>query len=192
MNERDLDDYAYSVDKAVDAMRGANAQVDIVIRDACRANPFESGTRALGDKGLAPLQTQGVYISYAAADGQTASDNLGGTNGLYTQELLKNLAQPGLNIDQMFKQTRLSVWKLSDGKQTPYVYDGLFSDDFYFKGQAQLLGPGAMLDEATGQLSTRREPIRMFGYGWKCLAVVLGLVSGLAPRDQPQQGHPSS
>ena len=139
LNERDLDYYAYGVETAVDAMRDANAQVDVLILDACRTNPFkrQGDHKALGEKGLAPLQTQGVYVSYAAGPGQTASDNTLGANGLYTQELLKNLAQPGWNIDQVFKQTKQSVWQLSGGQQTPYIEDGLFKDDFYFDGKDQ-------------------------------------------------------
>ncbi|HEY3330770.1 MAG TPA: SUMF1/EgtB/PvdO family nonheme iron enzyme [Capsulimonadaceae bacterium] len=130
----DLDDYAYPVQRALDKMASARAKVSVVVLDACRNNPF-SGTRAWGGKGLAVCETQGMYIAYATAAGATASDNGDGENGLYTQELLKNLSTPGLNIHQVFQRTRYAVFEKSGKQQWPYVYDGLLSDDFYFQGK---------------------------------------------------------
>ena len=132
----DIDDYAYPAQRAIDEMQAANAQVNIMILDACRNNPFE-GTRAWGGKGLARLEARGLYIAYATAEGATASDNPGAANGLFTQELLKNLGTPGLDIHKVFQYTRASVYELSGHTQYPFDYDGLLDDNFYFNGQEQ-------------------------------------------------------
>lgn len=130
----DLDDYAYPVQRALDKLADARAQVSVVILDACRNNPF-SDARAWGGKGLAKIETQGMYIAYATAAGSVASDNSDAANGLYTQELLRNLVVPGLNIHQVFQKTRSGVYEKSGRQQWPYVYDGLLSDDFFFSGK---------------------------------------------------------
>ncbi|MDR3707224.1 MAG: peptidylprolyl isomerase [Capsulimonadaceae bacterium] len=139
-NKQDVDDYAYSAQKALDEMQSAGARVNIVILDACRNNPFE-GTRAWGGRGLGRLEAQGVYISYATAEGKTASDNPGESNGLFTQELLKNLKTPGLNIHQVFQNTRASVYDRSNHDQYPFDYDGLLNDNFYFVPVANATTP---------------------------------------------------
>jgi caspase domain-containing protein len=42
----------------------------------------------------------GIFIAYATAPGSTASDNQSGQNGLYTQELLKAMRQPGMRNER--------------------------------------------------------------------------------------------
>ncbi len=132
-NAEDMDDYAYPAQKALDEMQDAQAMVNVVILDACRDSPY-SAKKSWAGKGLARVETTGIYVAYATAEGATASDNPNGTNGLYTQELLANMKTPGLNIHQVFQKTRKAVFEKSNHEQYPYVYDGLLSDDFYFDG----------------------------------------------------------
>jgi formylglycine-generating enzyme required for sulfatase activity len=70
--------------------------------------------------GLAPVNApSGTYIAFATAPGTTASDG-DGANGLYTQELLANLKQPGLRLEDIFIRTRVSVKKKSNDVQVPW------------------------------------------------------------------------
>jgi hypothetical protein len=77
--------------------RGAGA-VNLMILDACRNNPF-TRAKGLGEKGLARVEApESTLILYAAKPGQTASDNPGGANGLFTilvSAFVETAAGPG-------------------------------------------------------------------------------------------------
>jgi hypothetical protein len=110
----------------------SSSKVSIVILDACRNNPFKKA-RSIGG-GLAQLQApKGSYIAYATAPGRTASDG-GGRNGLYTQELLKNINKPGLSLEEVFKSVRVNVAKATSDDQIPWDSSSL-TGNFYFNGQ---------------------------------------------------------
>lgn len=112
-------------------MERSNSRMNIVILDACRNNPFPATTRSV-DQGLAEMKrARGSFIAFATAPGSVASDGVG-RNGLYTQELLKALRKPGLTIEQVFKEVRRNVLKLSGEKQ--YTWDSSnIIGEFYFK-----------------------------------------------------------
>ena len=57
-------------------------------------------------------------IAFATDAGRAANDGAG-VNGLYTEELMKQLRTPGLTIEQVFKRTRAGVMERSGGKQIP-------------------------------------------------------------------------
>ncbi len=111
-------------------MERANSRMNIIILDACRNNPFPATTRSLG-AGLGEIKkAYGSFVAYATAPGSVASDGTG-KNGLYTQELLKAMQIPGLLIEQVFKEVRRNVLKLSGEKQ--YTWDSSnIIGDFYF------------------------------------------------------------
>jgi uncharacterized caspase-like protein len=89
-------------------METARNRLNVVILDACRNNPFARRFRS-PNNGLASIDApSGTLIAYATAPGSVASDGAG-KNGLYTQDLLKRIRTPDLNIEQVFKQVRVSV-----------------------------------------------------------------------------------
>jgi tetratricopeptide (TPR) repeat protein len=114
-------------------MERSNSRMNIVILDACRNNPFPATTRSVSN-GLGEMKrARGSFIAYATAPGSVASDGTG-RNGLYTQELLKALRKPGLTIEQVFKDVRMNVLRLSGEKQ--YTWDSSnIIGEFYFKFQ---------------------------------------------------------
>lgn len=111
-------------------MESTNSRMNIIILDACRNNPFPSATRSMGS-GLGEIKkAYGSFVAYATAPGSVASDGTG-KNGLYTQELLKAIEIKGLLIEQVFKEVRRNVLKLSGEKQ--YTWDSSnIIGDFYF------------------------------------------------------------
>lgn len=119
-------------DRILKHMEKSDTDVNIVILDACRNNPFErSWSRSLSNRGLAKMNApKGSLIAYATAPGETASDGRG-DNGLYTGELVKLIDKEGRTINQMFQDVRKSVMKLSEEKQVPWESSSL-TDDFYF------------------------------------------------------------
>lgn len=112
-------------------MERSNSRINILILDACRNNPFPSGHRS-AESGLAEIKrAKGSFIAYATAPGSVASDGEG-RNGLYTQELLNAMRKPGMTIEQVFKDVRRNVLRLSGDRQ--YTWDSSnIIGDFYFK-----------------------------------------------------------
>jgi len=114
-------------------MESARNQMNIVILDACRNNPFARSYRS-GDKGLAQINApSGTLIAYSTAPGSVASDG-SGRNGLYTRELLRQIRTGGRSIEEVFKQVRISVRQATSEKQTPWESSSL-TGAFYFVGQ---------------------------------------------------------
>lgn len=131
--EDDIARYCFPVQRMVlSNMERSNSRMHIVILDACRNNPFPSLNRSLGDSGLGEMRrAMGSFIAYATAPGSVASDGTG-RNGLYTQELIKAVSKPGLTIEQVFKDVRQNVLRLSGNKQNTWDSSNIIGE-FYFK-----------------------------------------------------------
>ncbi len=111
-------------------MEQSNSRMNILILDACRSNPFPSRLRAIEGGLIEMKKAKGSFIAYATAPGSTAMDGTG-RNGLYTQELMKAIEIPGMSIEQVFKEVRLNVLRLSDGRQNTWDVSNI-TGDFYF------------------------------------------------------------
>lgn len=131
--QEDAEFEAVDVDQILRQMEYAENALNILVLDACRNNNLPKKTRSTGN-GLSEPQRKpsGVFIAYAARDGQTAAENPSGRNGLYTQELLKYLETPNLRLEDIFISTRREVKRLSNRRQEPIEY-GSLDDVFYFK-----------------------------------------------------------
>ena len=132
--EDDITRMCFPVQRMVLAnMERSNSRMNIVILDACRNNPFPATTRSVS-AGLGEMKrARGSFIAYATSPGSVASDGAG-RNGLYTQELIKALKKPNLTIEQVFKDVRMNVLRLSGDKQ--YTWDSSnIIGEFYFKLQ---------------------------------------------------------
>jgi tetratricopeptide (TPR) repeat protein len=115
-------------------MERSNSRMNIVILDACRNNPFPAATRSVGSGGLTEMKrARGSFIAYATAPGSVAADG-SGRNGLYTQELLKAMRKPGFSIEQVFKDVRQNVLRLSGENQNTWDSSNIIGE-FYFKIQ---------------------------------------------------------
>lgn len=115
-------------------MATAKNQFNIVILDACRNNPFQRSFRSVSN-GLAAISAPtGTLIAYATAPGSVASDG-DAANGIYTSELVKAIRQPGLSMEEAFKQARGGVIARTQGKQTPWESSSVVGN-FMFKAAA--------------------------------------------------------
>jgi tetratricopeptide (TPR) repeat protein len=130
--EDDIARQCFPVQKIVlSNMERSNARMNILILDACRNNPFHSVTRNVSG-GLTEMKRgKGSFVAYATSPGSTAVDG-SGRNGLYTQELLRAINKPGLSIEQVFKEVRLNVLRLSGDKQNSWDSSNI-TGDFYFR-----------------------------------------------------------
>ncbi len=130
--EQDVELEAVNLKRVLGEMDYAQNDLNIVILDACRNNPFARSFRSGGNNGLATtIAPKGTFIAYATAPGSVASDGTG-QNGLYTEELVKAMRTPGKRIEDVFKQVRNGVYEKSGKQQVPWENSSIFGD-FYFK-----------------------------------------------------------
>jgi hypothetical protein len=124
------------VDGVLDQL--STSDLNVVILDACRNNPFERrANRSIGAAGLAQMEApKGSLIAYATAPGRTAADGEG-RNGLYTQELLKQIQVQGLTIEQVFKNVRREVAKATRDGQIPWESSSMTGDFYFVPGSRQ-------------------------------------------------------
>ncbi|MBL8414380.1 MAG: caspase family protein [Propionivibrio sp.] len=119
-------------------LSAAKDKTFIVILDACRNNPFGISYRP-EQKGLSQFDAPvGSLIAYSTAPGNVASDGTG-ENGLYTENLVRELSQRGTRIEDALKRVRLNVRLASHGEQIPWETTSLEGDVFLFnEGQKKL------------------------------------------------------
>ncbi len=131
--EQDVEYECVEAGRILAKMEGSDTKVNIIIMDACRDNPFEkSWSRSTKGNGLAMMDAPvGSIVCYATSPGKTASDG-SGTNGLYTEQLLKFMQVPNLSIEEVFKQVRIAVVQKSNKQQVPWETSSLVGD-FFFK-----------------------------------------------------------
>ena len=125
---------AVNAGEVLSAMYDAKSNVNIVILDACRDNPFKSFSRSSNSKGLASMNApKGTIVAYATSPGSVASDGGNKKNGLYTSKLLKYLKVKNLKIEEIFKKVRNEMDNETRGAQIPWESSSL-TGDFYFSG----------------------------------------------------------
>jgi hypothetical protein len=134
--EEEVEFESLDVNFVLAQMESAHNRMNIIILDACRDNPFSRSWRSASSaKGLAFINAPaGTLIAYATAPGSVASDG-SGDNGLYTEEILKQINKNGLKIEDVFKNVRVGVIERSNKMQTPWESSSLVGD-FYFVEQA--------------------------------------------------------
>ena len=119
-------------------LSAAKDKTFVIILDACRNNPFGSAYRP-EQKGLSQFDAPvGSLLAYATAPGNVASDGEG-QNGLYTENLVRELGKRGTRIEDALKRVRLNVRLASHGEQIPWETTSLEGDVFIFnEGQKKL------------------------------------------------------
>jgi formylglycine-generating enzyme required for sulfatase activity len=122
--------------KAVDAgwilgkMEDAGNDLNLVILDACRDNPFARSFRNQ-TKGLAKMDApKGSIIAYSTSPSELAMDGEG-RNSPYTKAILTHINKSKQPVELFFKSVRKSVDEITSGKQTPWESTSLLGE-FYF------------------------------------------------------------
>lgn len=127
----DMRDKTVELNSVLQGLIKAANPMNVIILDACRDNPF--GNKVLTEqKGLSQFDAPpGSLLAYATSPGNTAADGEG-NNGLYTENLLRELQIPAAKIEDVFKRVRLAVRRRSEGRQIPWESTSL-EEDFYFQ-----------------------------------------------------------
>ena len=132
----DMREKTVELKSLLDGLIKAGNPMSVIILDACRDHPF--GTKVpMEQKGLSQFDAPpGSLLAYSTSPGHTAADGEG-TNGLYTENLLRELEAPETKIEDVFKRVRLAVRRRSQGLQIPWESTSL-EEDFYFRPPKQL------------------------------------------------------
>ncbi len=131
----DMRDKTVELNALLQGLVKAQNPMNVIILDACRDNPF--GKKVPTEtKGLSQFDAPpGSLLAYATSPGNTAADG-DGDNGLYTENLLREIKVPDAKIEDVFKRVRLAVRRKSAGRQIPWESTSL-EEDFYFQPPKQ-------------------------------------------------------
>ena len=128
--EADVEIEAVSADWVLEQMRYARNNLNLVILDACRNNPFARSMRS-ADRGLAKMDAPaGTLIAYSTAPGDVAADG-DGRNSPYSLSLAQAMRDVRQPVEQVFKRARVAVMSATANRQTPWESSSL-TGDFYF------------------------------------------------------------
>lgn len=118
-DETELSWQAIRVNDVMAMMKRQSTNINIIILDACRNNPFPAASRST-TRGLAKADApQGTYIAYATGPGQVALDGEG-DNSPYSLALAAAISTTGLTIEETFKSARQEVLDSTQGSQVPW------------------------------------------------------------------------
>jgi hypothetical protein len=132
-SENEMEFECYNVSMVLAKMESAATLTNMIILDACRNNPFAGGwSRSSGGGGLSKMEApKGTFIGFAASPGALAADGKG-SNGVYTDAILKNLRRQNLSLLDMFTVINKEVRKATNDKQVPFLASSL-NEIFYFR-----------------------------------------------------------
>jgi formylglycine-generating enzyme required for sulfatase activity len=131
-DEADLEDGAVNASWILGKMDVAQNDLNFLILDACRDNPFARSFRT-SSRGLGRMDApRGTMIAYSTRPGDVAADGEG-LNSPYTLALTTAMLKPNLPASAMFIEARNQVMAATDDQQVPWEEGGLTSQ-FYFAG----------------------------------------------------------
>jgi uncharacterized caspase-like protein len=119
------------------------ARTNIVILDACRDNPMandvtkvaglsrsvkvRSGLAAPSGLGKGGTTGAGTLLAFATAPGQVALDG-DGDNSPFASALIRHIATPGLEVQQIMTRVRAEVVAATRSKQVPWTNSSLLGE----------------------------------------------------------------
>src|ERR1700682_125762 len=134
--EADIPLQAVRLNDILNTLTSVPSRMRILLLDACRNNPFPAINQSAGN-GLAIVDAKtgapGTFLSFSTSPGAEAEDG-SGADSPYTSALLLAAKEPGLSIEDTFKRVRVSVNKVTEGRQTPWDSSSLTDDFRFFPG----------------------------------------------------------
>jgi uncharacterized caspase-like protein len=121
----------------LDQLGRANSKTSLIILDSCRDDPFGPRFRPK-QKGMSQYDAPpGTLLAFATAPGSVAIEIQGRPNGLYTENLVRELSVKGVRVEDALKRVRLNVRYASRGMQVPWESTSLESDVYLFPAPAR-------------------------------------------------------
>jgi hypothetical protein len=141
----DIIDAGVNAAAAVEAMTGLRNELNIVILDACRDNPFPA---AGSTRGLSRIDSgANLFVSFSTSPGSVALDGTG-RNSPYTGHLVRAISTPGLSLEETFKRTLKGVHTETKGEQTPWLSSSFFGE-FVFRPSETKAAAASSLPKAS-------------------------------------------
>ena len=153
--ERHVIREAISLSNVLKFMEEAESEVNIVIVDACRDNPFyrqwrsTRGSTAVRGLSSVDLPPQGTIIAFSTAPGDFAEDGQDQRNSPFTSNLLDYIKTPNLEVADMFRQVRAAVLRETDELQRPWYRESLIGSFFFKSTDEVTLRPQTNADSTT-------------------------------------------
>ena len=145
--ERQLRVLAVESQFLLDEMRRAGNEINIIILDACRNNPYPRSSRSAAS-GLATQEgpaPDSILLAFSTAPNQVAADG-DGDNSPYVQALVKQMLIPGQGLLDVFAKASAAVAKRTNREQIPWRQTSILTNDsFYFTGKVTIEGRLASL-----------------------------------------------
>jgi uncharacterized caspase-like protein len=139
--ESDIDFQMLDTRLVLRQMEDSGTQLNLVILDACRNNPFGGRGLRSASAGLAQMQApEGTLISFATQPGNVAADGTGG-HSPFTSALAATIRKPGLGLFEAFNNVGLEVKRTTGGSQQPWLSSSPIAGSFYFAGRATVADP---------------------------------------------------
>jgi opacity protein-like surface antigen len=151
----DIPAQSLSLSEILRRLDGTGAVSKIVMLDACRNNPFANRELSRGlalqlvdgasegirsEAGLARIDSgSGTFVAFSTSPGATAADGTG-SNSPFTTAFLREMREPGLPIEQLFRRIRLAVHDTTSGQQIPWETSSLITDFTFFQRPATAPG----------------------------------------------------
>jgi len=123
--ETDVAREAFRLRDFIDELAKTPLAARIIILDASRDHQFGPASGKPVAKGLAAEgMVPGTLVASAAAPGAISVDSAE-DHSLYTETLVATMRQRGLDLEQIFKKTRLQISKKTSRIQTPWMMSAL-------------------------------------------------------------------
>ncbi len=147
-SEDDVAGRSADVGELIDRLGRVQHGINIVILDACRNNPFSGGEiltadgrrlkyRGVPSRGLAAIDAPaGTMVAFSTSPGGVALDNAKEEHSLYTKHFIEHVQTPGLPVELLFKQVRISVARDTQRMQVPWESSSL-TGEFCFRADAK-------------------------------------------------------
>ena len=142
----DVQEYAIKANWILNKMQRSQAQVNVMLLDACREtmpelSDDEKQHKGFEQRGLAKMSASGVFIGYAASPGEIALGESGGY-GLLTNAFDAAMRQfPQLPIELVFKYAANAVYEATKTRRTPQQpwSEGIIRGEFCFDPENRCL-----------------------------------------------------
>jgi uncharacterized caspase-like protein len=118
-SERPISRRARFVRRIADRLSAAGNQLNILILDACRDNPFPESVAPRGITGLVPMGAAlGEFIASSTGSGKAAFDGDDG-HSPYARALADAISAPGEKLEDVFKSVRRQVRLATGERRSP-------------------------------------------------------------------------
>jgi Caspase domain len=119
--EADVDFQMLHIGLLLHQMEGSAKRLNLVVLDACHANPFEGRGLDGIEPGLAAIHApENTLVAYAAQP-DTAVPDTSDANNLFAMSLAETIQRPRLDLFDVFNEAGLEVKRRTNGAQQPFV-----------------------------------------------------------------------